>query len=555
LSKKLRIGLLMDSLNVPAWTCALIENVLRLNCARVVLVVLNDGESRRPRQESWLSRQIQARKTLLYNLYWLMEERLFKCSPDASEPKDVSVLLAGIPLIKVRPRRTSHSDYFEDRDVEAVRGANVDVLIRLGFRIVRGDILNAARFGIWSYHHGDNDVNRGGPPGFWEVIEKSRTTGCVLQILTEEMDNGKILYKSFGPAFPLSVRRNQHYLFWKSVSFIPRKLAELHRTGAARFFDRIRAKPEPLSFYSNRLYRKPGNAESLRCILLLLKRYVQYRIFHLFFREQWLLLHLLAGKPSTELWKFHRTVPPKDRFWADPHLVYRDGRHFIFVEEFIYKKDRGHLSVLTMNDPCRISEPRIILEKPYHLSNPFVFEHRGQTYLVPESASNRTVDLYRSTVFPDQWEFVRHLMHDVSAFDATLLHHRNTWWLFAVMKENDGCSPWDELFLFHASSLFSDVWIPHPRNPVVSDVRKARPAGRIFLSGGRLIRPSQDCSKRYGYRVVFNEIITLNKREYAERPAGAVSPDWDGRIKNVHTFNYNNGLTVLDGMMRRMKWF
>jgi hypothetical protein len=211
--------------------------------------------------------------------------------------------------------------------------------------------------------------------------------------------------------------------------------------------------------------------------------------------------------------------------------------------------------VFSADDRGRLSGPEIILEKPYHLSYPFIFKHEGEIYLVPESAGNRTIELYRAADFPRRWVFVRHLMKDVSAFDATLLHHQKRWWLFAVMKENEGCSPWDELFLFHASSLFSNHWTPHPKNPVVADIRRARPAGRIFLSNGRLIRPSQDCSKHYGYRVVFNEIARLDRHEYVERPIGVISPDWDRRIRNVHTFGYQDGLTVVDGMKRRLKWF
>ena len=34
----------------------------------------------------------------------------------------------------------------------------------------KGKILDIFHFGILSFHHGDNRVIRGGPSGFWEVL-------------------------------------------------------------------------------------------------------------------------------------------------------------------------------------------------------------------------------------------------------------------------------------------------------------------------------------------------------------------------------------------------
>jgi hypothetical protein len=41
---------------------------------------------------------------------------------------------------------------------------------------------------VWSYHHGDNEFYRGGPPHFWELYEKAPLSGVILQVLTEELD-------------------------------------------------------------------------------------------------------------------------------------------------------------------------------------------------------------------------------------------------------------------------------------------------------------------------------------------------------------------------------
>ena len=50
----------------------------------------------------------------------------------------------------------------------------------------------------------------------------------------------------------------------------------------------------------------------------------------------------------------------------------------------------------------------------------------------------------------------------------------------------------DELHLFHAERLLGH-WQPHPRNPVKSDARCARPAGQLVWRNGALLRPAQIC--------------------------------------------------------------
>jgi hypothetical protein len=72
-------------------------------------------------------------------------------------------------------------------------------------------------------------------------------------------------------------------------------------------------------------------------------------------------------------------------------------------------------------------------------------------------------------------------------------------------------------------------------NPIVSDVRRARPAGRIFSHDGHLIRPAQDCSEAYGWRIALNRIEVLTEAEYREVPIGWIEPDGSAGTLRAHT--------------------
>ena len=71
--------------------------------------------------------------------------------------------------------------------------------MRFGFNIIRGDILQTARFGVWSFHHDDEQKYRGGPPCFWEIVDGDPVTGVILQRLIDKLDGGIVLKKGYFP--------------------------------------------------------------------------------------------------------------------------------------------------------------------------------------------------------------------------------------------------------------------------------------------------------------------------------------------------------------------
>jgi len=544
---RIRVGLLLDGFTVPAWTRAMLEILAGSDFARIALVVLNTADDPRPAR-GWLARLRRAWPSLLYVLYGKLDRRRFakRGRPDALAPADVRELLAGVPVVEVRPRRTKFSDYFSPEDVEAIRAHGPDVLVRLGFRILRGEVLTAARYGVWSFHHGDSRVNRGGPPGFWEVFEQHPTTGSILQVLSEDLDAGQVLYRSYSATDPLSVCQNLNNVLWKSLHFLPRALRRLHRLGGAAFQAAVAAENRTPAFYSRPLYRQPTNRQLVGPLVRLAARGLRRKVASRLKFDQWGLMVRLGEGPATSFWRFRPITPPRDRFWADPHVIHRDGKWFVFVEEFVYRTGKAHVSVITIDERGNHGPARTVLERPHHLSYPLTLELGGECFLLPESPGRRGVEVFRAVEFPDRWEHHATLLPELAPADATLLEHGGRWWLFTNLAAGEGCSTWDELFLFYADDPFSRDWTPHAQNPIVSDVRRARPAGRIFAHNGRLYRPAQDCSRDYGYALRIHEILTLSTTQYAEREIAHVEPNWDPAIRGVHHFSYEGGLTVID---------
>ena len=548
--KKLRVGLLVDSLIQPRWIQKVIEDIQRSSIAEIVLVVQNAAQqSAKPSrmQSYWRNR-----RHLLFAAYARFDDFKTKAEPDAFATTTVEALLKECELIQVEPVSTKFTDRFRDEDLRRIREYDLDVALRFGFRILKGDVLKIARHGVWSYHHGDNYVNRGGPAGFWEVMEGEPVTGAMLQILNDELDNGQVLSRSWSPTsdrFSVKINRNNYY--WKSSALVMRKLRELHKQGSVSLEKNSTFHP-----YYNRLYKLPTNSEMMGILAKLGARYVASKTEHLSFFEQWSLAYRFRSGPNdanNAFYKFKFLIPPRDRFWADPFPVKVGDRYFVFIEEFIYEAGKGHISVFEIDRNGITQSPIEALVRDYHLSYPFVFQWQDEFYMIPETAANNAVELYRCTSFPSKWEFEKVLLNDVNASDATLLEKDGLWWMFVNIGELKYPSDWDELHIFYADNPKGE-WRAHARNPVKSDVRGSRPAGRVFEWHGELYRPAQDSSKRYGYAISVNRILRLTADDFAEEEVTKILPLWHKNVLATHTLNSADDITVIDCLMKRTRF-
>ncbi|MDE2433087.1 MAG: hypothetical protein KGN37_09590 [Burkholderiales bacterium] len=556
---KLKIGLLLDGDFVSSWALEMLEIIRASNHSEIILLIM-------PRPRGSANKKSLFRKLVdnldgigstvtrrLLDWYYrkLLERQTYGRHSElvVQSPE----IFKGIATILVDPIQTKWSDSFGEADLRDIRTHQVDVFIRLGFRILRGGILGAARYGVWSYHHGDNLINRGGPAGFWEVMESWPETGSVLQILTEDLDNGKILSRTYSSTNFSSVLDNRRNYFWKTLSLIPRKLSELHKFGASEFFKRVDEQNSAPVLYSHKLYTNPDNKEY--ALLLIRKTLQKFKEVHRnkLYLDQWILLYDIRKSLSSSLWRYKRIVPPKDRFWADPHIIERDDFYYIFIEELLYKDNKGHISVIKMGKDGVYTPPQKVLERPYHLSYPFVFDFDGELYMIPETAQNKTIELYRCVDFPGRWEFVHCLMEGVRAYDATVQFHNGKWWLFTNMVEVSGASSWDELFLFSADNPLSQTWVPHDNNPIISDCKQARPAGRLIEYNGHLYRPSQNCAGKYGFGFNLAKVVRLDDQAYAEEVVTRVTPNWSHDLVATHTFSRCGDLHVIDAQLRRRR--
>ena len=249
MTAKLRVGLLLDSVFLPAWAFTAIERMTRSNHAELALVVLNQ-----PQLASGSAGRAFERNSLpwLYRVFNAIDEKLFLRGPNALEQVDTSEIFSQVPVMNVAPIDKNREQHFSASDVEKIKSYKLDVLVKMGFGNLHGDVLSAAVHGIWTYRWGDSRKIEDGLTGFWEVVRGWPETGASLQQLGAGAESDETLFESWFFTYPYSPARNRNYVLWAAASFLPRQVERLHRLGGEKYFQELK----------NRVEKNPGELES-----------------------------------------------------------------------------------------------------------------------------------------------------------------------------------------------------------------------------------------------------------------------------------------------------
>ena len=205
-------------------------------------------------------------------------------------------------------------------------------------------------------------------------------------------------------------------------------------------------------------------------------------------------------------------------FVADPFMVKANHGWYMFFEVMNWRSGKGEIGLATSKDGLVWTYQQIVLSESFHLSYPYVFEWRGEYYMIPESYQAGSIRLYKAKKFPTQWSFVAQLRQGPYLVDPSIFRYNDKWWLYT---ETNPEMKHDCLRLYFADDL-AGPWVEHPKSPIVShDAKIARPAGRAQVIGAEIFRFAQDCSEAYGSAVRAFKIIQLDTRHYAEEQVDA----------------------------------
>ena len=204
---KVRVGIILDSLNSSKQIFDFIKMSAKSTNYEITHLIIQKNKSSTKNSiinklENYLKKK--GLKKLLYALSFKIllkiEEIFLKRLKKYSDFfNNYSLDKFNLEQVIVEPKVSTDGNIYRytEKDLKRIKSLNLNLLIRGGSGILKGEILKICKNGIISFHHGDNDYYRGGPPGFWEIKNKDVKTGFIIQKLSEELDNGEVLFKGF----------------------------------------------------------------------------------------------------------------------------------------------------------------------------------------------------------------------------------------------------------------------------------------------------------------------------------------------------------------------
>lgn len=525
IEKKLRVILLSGGTTFEAWEAAAIREVLSLPFVDLVLRI-----EEIPHTDGAKPAYLENRHAL-----WRLHNRRHLQKIKAYQRIDLSSELGNVPVLRCKTeKKGKYSEHFSPGDLNTIRTYQPDIILRFAFNILRGEILTAATYGVWSFHHADVQKIRGGPGAFWEIYQGDVCTGALLQRLTEKLDGGIPLKTGWFPTIAHSYAANLDQLLMGTASWMKQVCI------AIRNADTTAPSASPVQTTAP-LYTFPTNAQMLRFKWKLFGRKFRFHWRELFRAEQW---NIGIVDQPLETVAFGSTLQnvnwlaadAANRYKADPFGVVIEGKEFLLYERYEYSREKGHLE--TVSD----QREHNTLDLSAHLSYPYIIQHSGKTYVVPESYQANEAALYQLDPETIKLQRITKLI-DGPAVDSSLIFFENRWWLFCTMEDRGSNH---NLFIYFADQL-EGPYQPHALNPVKTDIGSARPAGVLFIKNNTLYRPAQDCSTTYGSAVVIQEIVQLTPFTFEEKTVNRLAPKPSWKYdKGLHTISRLGEKTLID---------
>lgn len=415
---------------------------------------------------------------------------------------------------------------------------DLDLLLLCGAGSPGDESLPQARLGIIEVCYGNEEPHGGGPPGFWEVLQKRGKTAFFIRHRQSNSGPWCVVYRGCVPTQGYDLL-NRAALLTRAHRYLKLLLERWARSGTP---------PETMSCfpYAGAAPRDPGFFDGMCYLAAIVGRALQFKAKSAIgLQERWGISFVKQRWQNALLYEGTQIANPKGRYFADPFLFVRNGETFCFVEDFPDSEGKGVISVLKLTDGGASCMGRVI-EEDFHLSFPFPFEYDGQIWICPESHQSGQIRIYRCKKFPLEWEPHSIAMDGVSAVDTMIFPSDGRWWMLTNIDPGVGAETFSELHLFSASAPVGAEWVAHPMNPVLVDPQFARNAG-MLKDGARLFRVSQERAfGSYGVSASISEITQLTLTGYREELKVTLQPEFRAGLTGMHHFHSVDGVCVWD---------
>ena len=426
-----------------------------------------------------------------------------------------------------------------DKDGKSIKTDIIIDLINFDFK---SKILLKSKYGIWYINH---NVKNYFDIGFFDCLNNKKI--YKISLINKKFIKNKYSYLALEDAYLNNKvnfwQRNRQFILEKSCILIVKNLNKIYYNLNFNYFplrQNFNKKdikiPDMLFYFFNKYFIYLYNKVKYS---FLIKKNNLWSIHISKFNKNFLF------KRDSVLKKYIRFNSNTNEEWADPFIFFSNNKEYIFFENNDLDNNKAKISVgeYINNKLCNVKD---ILRFKYHLSYPFVWKHKKDFYLMPETSENKSITIWKATHFPYKWKIYKTIFNNEFCCDSTIIKDKKKInWLFTNKSNDSSKDATNELYIYKIIGNFKNL-IPHKMNPVIIDCRIARNAGYLNIRN-KLLRVSQiNDSTGYGIGLNINNITELNINSYKEKIVNQILPKNFINADGLHHISNSNKYIVFD---------
>ncbi|HCL6754467.1 glucosamine inositolphosphorylceramide transferase family protein [Citrobacter freundii] len=230
----------------------------------------------------------------------------------------------------------------------------------------------------------------------------------------------------------------------------------------------------------------------------------------------------------------------KYTFQADPFLIEKDDKLYVFYEAFSFRNSKGTLRCRILDrELTEIDDVKLegFDDLRCHLSFPFLININNQLFMIPESSERKEVLLFQSVEFPARWKKIKVLLSDTEVTDNIFLSINETCYLLSTTMDNK--------IIIHSAEHLHGQWQRITPTLKVSN-HHHRGAGTPYHVDNKMYFLTQECTpETYGKSIYIKELVTLNDINFDENLIEQINSSIN-HSDGVHTLNFSNNYIAYD---------
>ena len=359
-NNKLRFAIMCPGTQLSVWQTNCISELIDSGLAESMLLI-------QPTTQETIKKGDGIRRQLNMLPFRLFNRLRVNRKSNALRIIELDDTLGSLPVLRCDTvKKEDHGEQFHDKDIISIKSKKLDFILHFAFGNIEGDILQSAKYGVWSFHHGDDRSYRGSPAGSWECYNKDPLTGVVLQRLNGIIDGGYVLFRgSYNTNTSYTRNIDRIYL---NTTYFPTRVCKAIVIGEYT---------EEPSQTSARIYHPPKFHHMIIYFCNRFFRYLKSLWLRTFYLEIWNIGFVaqkiddfMASKKLGSIqWVNLPNAKKGDSLYiADPSGYEENRKLHVLFEEFPYKSAKGFISHLVLPDAFNKIEKTTIIDRPEHLS-------------------------------------------------------------------------------------------------------------------------------------------------------------------------------------------